>query len=201
MKPIVINTTVCELNLQEKKIRKNWLILTLLRFIAPFAVILLFWQFFTPKEQHQAVKSLTVCTLLGSISLWMLLHYAYKKHETAFLLFSLICVSIQSVFFLITALCSGNSLEVSTTITVQLAFTLPWFLSSLKLRKLNKEIQINILRNSITSDYLESMKNLEKAKNLEELHFLFFKITETWPKLDKYSSKEYALLKSKFSES
>lgn len=176
-----------QMNSEEKSIKKNWLWATLFILFSPIINSFIFsWVAGLPK-QEELIANAVVDTLLAFFIFFLpLLYCAYRGPGTAWLRFYLILyplgliVSIISVAVAIrgdSSIVLGKFIYTLILFVPQAALGAWWYWSSLKLLRVNRNIQSNLLRSS--KEYEGIFISLEQAATLDDLNQTYYSISSS----------------------
>lgn len=172
----------------EIKIRKNWLITTILVTLIPFIflTILYFWSVTWNILDKTEIYTSMLVTLLYAIPSYILIHCTYKKFGTAYLTFNLIfspfhflkatfstCQEIK-VLLSLNGAPSSLIIIVISTVIANISIYIFWYWISLRIRKVNKVIQRRQILSS--SRYQNAVTTLHTAVDLDDLNHKFHRI-------------------------
>ena len=187
-----MTTSLFEIDQKEIKNRKQWLIATIVCW-GSYPLLALFFLAKLPQKPplYNGGWIQPVTYVLFNVTLfWVIWHCAYKKPGTKLLMFWLITGPIQVL------LSSLNFFEKSWNVwnkvglILNLSFFIWWYIQSIKLRKINKKIQIQKY-----PEYIKSLQLLNEMTSREKLDEEFSKLIRNWPQFERTSSKEYKLKK------
>jgi len=178
------------LEIHEEKIRRHWYIclwiLTLYPVVvALFGLILGTTTHILDKESiRDIIKSLI--NSFASLPFAYLLYFcAYKKPGTVFLTLNLICTPLLLCWDLSKKTLPTDNFGFYLSliiISLDVGLTAWWFVLSLKLRKINKKIQNQILKSSPA--YSHALSILSAAVNLEDLQSKFLILLNESPQIE-----------------
>jgi hypothetical protein len=176
----------------EIKVRSQWLTATFWFFIW-FPLIQSVINFFNPKG-HFYLFSLPVQLLW----FWAIWRCAHEKPGTKLLTFLLVLAPLQLIALV--GLLSRRSADLWAygESLADLALYTWWFILSLKLRRINKRLQ---LKKKFTAEYKAALQTLESATTLDELEIKFSELIHTWPQCEPATSKAYMDKKSELLKS
>ena len=184
-----------EMSQKEAKIRKYWLIATiLLLLVIPLLSFAFLAVVFKIPVSVVIVWQLTT-GLAGLIPLWIIWHCAYKKPGTKWLTCWLICTPLYSLQTWVQLVKEPWDPWFTGIAVFDLLCYVGWYVLSLKLRKINKQLQANS-----SPEYAKAVRDLREAPTMEVLNDHFVNLSEKWPKLEYTSSKEYKRRKLELSE-
>jgi hypothetical protein len=128
---------------KEKSLRKLWLIVSVIAILAWHIITLIFMAYVSMKEHiPQGVFSVYIAVALITVLLFYILYKcAYVKPGIRFLTFCLIVGPLLKLKATIDALRVGHDHVTLIALIVNLGFYAWWYFLSLKLRKMNKQIQ------------------------------------------------------------
>lgn len=196
----------CTLDQKEEKIRRNWLLITVFYFLFfPSSCFVFSAGLLLSKSQmYRAVNdALSSFFIFGFIFLWPIWHCAYKKHGTMLLTCCLASIPYQLCSFVLTScVCKCSSEDDFWLLVVYSVMYILWCISSIRLKKINKKIQVWKIQNEMENclEYIQSLESLKAALNIEDLNNLFYETIQSWPRFEKFTSIEYRLARSKIHE-
>ena len=192
-----MTTTLFEISQKEMKQRKDWLIATIVSFgLCPLLAITFF-----PKLSENTAPFNSICyelaasALVNLILFWMTWRCAYRKPGTKLLTFWVITGLIQVSFSALELFNTSSSVWNKVVNVINASIFLWWYVQCIKLRRINKRIQMQS-----HPEYIESLQSLKELTTRESLDQEFFKLIRTWPQFERTSSKEYKLKKAELEE-
>lgn len=167
---------------EENRIRKRWLIFTIVTWVIPASLILLLFIICALLGDLMFLLA-TLLPIVGLSICYSVYCCVYKKHGTAWLTFSLICIALGFIG-LIVELLTVSSPNLGVFLFLKLLnfvyLSLSWIFD-FQLRKVNKKIQIRKIKNSKEYPYFLSI--LESCTHQNELKE---KYTQIWRENEDY---------------
>lgn len=185
------------------KLRRKWLILTLILPFFPLGAAIFLYQLVKTPERLSEIPVAVGYLILSIPSLWILIYCAYKKFGTRFLMFHIIC---GCTYFLLTIplelfaafkseellllnqlkpinysnLFFYNKLLLASIIWILVKVIDVYYLVlSYKLRKVNKDIQRCLAMSS--QEYEEGVNLFQQATDLDDLNKKFYFLSSKHP--------------------
>lgn len=127
----------------ENKIRKHWL-LSIASFLVFYPIALFaFLSFMSMRISipENALIEPLAHALVGSFSLWLIWHCAYKKHGTKLLSFWMVVSPIRMLASIVGFLKESCNAWVVAFVLIEISIFLWWWLLSFKMKAVNKAIQ------------------------------------------------------------
>ena len=176
--------TIFNFNKEEQKIRKNWLIST----IALILGLPVLTTFIGYAADPSLEKELIAVLIRSCFQFFILYHCAYKKCGYAWLLGCLtICAPLGILMGIFAP--GGSSEDLAIRIVFSSPFYIWWYVTSVKLYKLNKKLAPTI---KTSQEYANVIKrDLVNAANLEKLDGAYKSILKKWPHFEKVTQDEY----------
>lgn len=169
-----MNAVLQLISSQQEKIRKHWLICAISTCLV-YPLVDFAWELFTqgmPTSSAELYFHLINQTL-GLIIFALYFHCAYKKHGTRLLTWTLM-LGVASLFTL-----TNLGGKFSLNLILPLCINAWWYLMSLKLRRVNKEIQFSTFHSS--EAYLTAKESLDNATSLHDLKYRFHESISNQP--------------------
>lgn len=174
-----------ELSSIQKKNKTNWLLATSSYFfVYPFTVFLLLVSFMPNFNLHPAYffGFLIGNFIVKGIFFWIVFHCAYRKHGIGLLTFYLIAMPFLFLKDYINELRNPTrDFWITANFFIfESLFLTWWYIASLKLRKDNKNLQIQSFKTS--DSYLKSVASISSAINFEDLQYKYHEAFRECPK-------------------
>jgi len=162
----------------EEKIRKRWLITTIILAFSPFFLLSIHCVLYAfISANYQGIANCFILTFLrliwDLIAFWVLWHCAYKKHGTAWLTFIICGTWLSSDIFF-----SFKSIKIIGILVF--LFKIWWIYQCYQLRKVNIKIQVNAF--AATDDYKKAVSSIRSATDIDDLTFRFHEAFREQPR-------------------
>ena len=191
-----MTTALFEITQNEIKQRKVWLIATIASFgLCPLLAITSFPKLSENTDLFNNIWYQLAASTFGSlVSFWIIWHCGYKKPGTKLLTSCLIFAPIDALLLALNLFQEPWNIWNKVVNVINASIFLWWYVQCIKLRRMNKKIQLQS-----HPEYLESLQLLKELTTRERLDQEFFKLIRTWPQFERTSSKEYKLKKDELS--
>lgn len=188
-----------QLETKDQRIRKNWLIITILTGIGSIFInlglILAFPSISKEGEIELLIKLIFLIRSVVGSSLWILIFWycAYKRQGSRLLTFSAILspfLVIRSIYTL-----QDDFLDLSSVIALmsEMGLYAWWYVFSLKLRRVNKKLRSQAKFNQ---EYAQSIQAIAKSPNLDSLNVKLIELSKKWPALSYMFEEAHELRKT-----
>jgi hypothetical protein len=184
-----------EMDQKKAKIRKYWLIATILLLVVIPQLSFAFLAFVFKIPVSLVIVWQLTTGVASLSSLWIIWHCAYKKPGTKWLTCWLVCAPFYFLQTLLQLLRDPWNGWFAGMAVFDLLCYVGWYVLSLKLRKINKQLQANS-----SPEYAQAVRDLREASTIEVLNDHFVNLSAKWPKLEYTSSKEYRRRKLELSK-